>query len=86
MPNNIKLRVKEKFSTSIKHVGKAVKRKYITTNFIFLPSKTKRKKKKEKEKEKEKERPLTLANVIKPRPSSMLKCHKYPCFLSLSVK
>jgi hypothetical protein len=28
---------------------------------------------------------LTLANVIKPRPSSMLKCHKYPCFLSLSV-
>jgi hypothetical protein len=29
---------------------------------------------------------LTLANVIKPRPSSMLKCHKYPCFLSLSVK
>jgi hypothetical protein len=86
MPNNIKLRVKEKISTSIKHVGKAVKRKYITTNFIFLPSKTKRKKKKEKEKEKEKERPLTLANVIKPRPSSMLKCHKYPCFLSLSVK
>ena len=82
MPNNIKLRVKEKFSTSIKHVGKAVKRKYITTNFIFLPSKTKRKNKKEKEKE----RPLTLANVIKPRPSSMLKCHKYPCFLSLSVK
>jgi hypothetical protein len=81
MPNNIKLRVKEKFSTSIKHVGKAVKRKYITTNFIFLPSKTKRKNKKEKEKE----RPLTLANVIKPRPSSMLKCHKYPCFLSLSV-
>jgi hypothetical protein len=29
---------------------------------------------------------LTLANVIKPRPSSMIKCHKYPCFLSLSVK
>lgn len=46
MPNNIKLHVKEKFSTSTKYVGKAIKRKYITTNFIFLPSKTKRKKKK----------------------------------------
>ena len=56
MPNNIKLRVKEKFSTSIKHVGKAVKRKYITTNFIFLPSKTKREKKKKKKKKEKKKK------------------------------
>jgi len=60
MPNNIKLRVKEKFSTSIKHVGKAVKRKYITTNFIFLPSKTKREKKKEKRKKKRKRKRKTI--------------------------